>query len=277
MSHIAYRILRIAGRSSFRIHHSSFIIRIMRAIREVLSGLSLAVLTTATVLGGIFLSFSETGGQIPNSQLQTSNLQSPTTLSPDQQTTGLPDPSTATAGLPDYSTTRLPDYSTAQLPDYPTATAGLPDYPTTRLPDYATTIVCGPPPGWVIYTAQAGDNLFRLSLRYGTSISALQQANCLTDISISAGQRLYVPPVVVITNTAIIPSASAVPTVSSATPTPTDTLTATASATDTQPAPSATPSPTATLASTDTATSLPTSTNTPTATDTPTATNTPTP
>ena len=54
---------------------------------------------------------------------------------------------------------------------------------------------CGPPAGWGLYTVQAGDTLFNLSLRFGTTVSALQQANCLnSSTGIQAGIRIYTPP-----------------------------------------------------------------------------------
>lgn len=53
---------------------------------------------------------------------------------------------------------------------------------------------CGPPADWVLYTVQPGETLYRLSVRFGVPLSDLMQANCLTTLSLSAGQRLYVPP-----------------------------------------------------------------------------------
>ncbi len=46
----------------------------------------------------------------------------------------------------------------------------------------------------VYHTVQAGENLFRIALRYGTSVDAIVAANNLTDAhAISAGQRLRIP------------------------------------------------------------------------------------
>jgi len=69
----------------------------------------------------------------------------------------------------------------------------------TRLyvPPYAVPVVtplpCGPPLDFVYYTVQPGDNLFRLSLRFGVTLYALQHANCFPS-QIYAGQRIFVPP-----------------------------------------------------------------------------------
>jgi LysM repeat protein len=43
------------------------------------------------------------------------------------------------------------------------------------------------------YIVQRGDTLFRISLRFNTTVLALQQANGLTSTRIYAGQRLVMP------------------------------------------------------------------------------------
>lgn len=54
---------------------------------------------------------------------------------------------------------------------------------------------CPVPKGWIAYTIQPGDNLFRLSLRFDLDMDELAEANCINDPSnITAGQLLYVPP-----------------------------------------------------------------------------------
>ena len=58
----------------------------------------------------------------------------------------------------------------------------------------ATTILCGAPYSWVKYTVKAGDNLYRISLAYRTTVAQLQNANCLGySTKIKVGQKLYVP------------------------------------------------------------------------------------
>lgn len=66
---------------------------------------------------------------------------------------------------------------------------------TTRTPTPpSTTVQCGPPWGWVRYSVQSGDNLFRLSLAFGVSVPQLQFANCLgSSTLIRSGQVIYVP------------------------------------------------------------------------------------
>jgi LysM repeat protein len=47
----------------------------------------------------------------------------------------------------------------------------------------------------VPYIVQAGENLYRIALRYGTTYPKLQEANCLMTDAIYVGQQLYLPPV----------------------------------------------------------------------------------
>ena len=119
---------------------------------------------------------------------------------------------------------------------YPGATLYVPKIdPTVSSPQ------CGPPPGWILYTVQEGDNLYRLSLAFSITVQELQLANCLgSSTYIRAGQRIYVPNVPTLT----IPTetATATPTVS---PTATATPTAGTPATSTlSPTPTLTPIPT---------------------------------
>lgn len=117
-----------------------------------------------------------------------------------------------------------------------------------------TPILCGPPPGWTLYTVQPEDNLFRIGLAYGVTVAQLQFANCLETTLIRAGDRLWVPDVPTHTPQ---PSLTFTPTKTKPPATPTETET-----------PTITPSPTAT----ETATPTFTSTATATATASPTAT-----
>jgi LysM repeat protein len=43
------------------------------------------------------------------------------------------------------------------------------------------------------HTVQAGENLFRIALRYGTTVQALQAANGLSGTTIYVGQQLIIP------------------------------------------------------------------------------------
>lgn len=57
-----------------------------------------------------------------------------------------------------------------------------------------TVIACGAPAGWIQYTVQPGDTLFKISQLYRTTVSQLQQANCLgSSTTIFIGQKLWTP------------------------------------------------------------------------------------
>jgi LysM repeat protein len=49
------------------------------------------------------------------------------------------------------------------------------------------------PPAQTTYIVQPGDNLFRIALRYGTTVDALKAANGLTGNTIYVGQTLVIP------------------------------------------------------------------------------------
>lgn len=109
---------------------------------------------------------------------------------------------------------------------------------------------CGPPPEWLLITVRPGETLYALSLRYGVTVNALRNANCLVGDLIKAGDRLYAPRRIVVPPTVPptivwwtpVPPASETPTV---TPTPTLTAVPTVPPTATL-TPSATPTPTET-------------------------------
>jgi LysM repeat protein len=50
-----------------------------------------------------------------------------------------------------------------------------------------------PPQQSSVHVVQAGENLFRIALHYGTTVAAIQAANGLADTNIYAGQRLVIP------------------------------------------------------------------------------------
>ena len=117
-----------------------------------------------------------------------------------------------------------------------------------------TAVPCGPFAGWVrAYIVQPGDNLFRISLAYGTTVAQLQRANCMgSSTTIFVGQRLWVPNVPTRT-----PGITSIPDFPTDTPSQTDTPTAT-----TEAPPTETPTVTATQIPTSTSTSIPTETAT---------------
>lgn len=58
-----------------------------------------------------------------------------------------------------------------------------------------TVVPCRPYTGWIkAYTVRPGDNLYRISLLYNTTVSKLQFANCMgSSVAIYVGQLLWVP------------------------------------------------------------------------------------
>ena len=120
----------------------------------------------------------------------------------------------------------------------------LPPQPTVALQN------CGnPPAGWLQYTIQPGQNLYRLAQHYGLETSVLAFYNCIPDPDlIIAGQKIWVPAGSTVT---VSPTASLTPTASpspsataTASNTPTATGSPTASATPVTPTDTPTPSPT---------------------------------
>ncbi|GAB4504839.1 MAG: hypothetical protein Fur0043_18330 [Anaerolineales bacterium] len=114
-----------------------------------------------------------------------------------------------------------------------------------------TRVPCGPPPGWVLYTVQAGNTLFSLGQAFGVSVSQLQQANCMpySQTTINVGRQIWVPNVATRTPT-LTPISIIFPTLTwTVSPLPTFTVTFTPSPTWT-PSPTLPPSPTATFTST---------------------------
>ena len=44
------------------------------------------------------------------------------------------------------------------------------------------------------YTVAAGDSLYKIAQRFGTTVETLQQANKISGTVINVGQMLYIPP-----------------------------------------------------------------------------------
>ena len=66
--------------------------------------------------------------------------------------------------------------------------------PPTRSPTQpATDVPATPQTGYVTYVVQPGDNLFRIALRYNTTVEAIMAANGLTTRTIHAGLELRIP------------------------------------------------------------------------------------
>lgn len=101
------------------------------------------------------------------------------TVGSDQQTPGQPSPTPSQAAP---TATSVPGQPT------PTPTLSTNPTPTQALP------TATPQPGGFFYTVRAGDNLFRIALRFGTTIQAIAQANGIVNTRfIRTGQVLWIP------------------------------------------------------------------------------------
>lgn len=260
----------------------------MKALRQMGSGFIIGAISLLLVIGGISLSLAETSApSLPPtpSPIPTtfavefaSPLPSPTQFV--ETSTETPTPLlTATLALAQPTSCVIPAgwvsitvgsndtlYSIAErykttadildqnnclnnLPPAAGKVLYVPPVPTV------TVIPCGPPASWVrAHTVKAGENLFRISLLYRTSVAQLQRANCMgSSTIIHVGQVLWVPNVP--TSTPGI-TATATPTRTSTTDFSTSTNT-----------PTRTPDfSTPTLTSTVTSSPVPTSTTAPTQT-----------
>lgn len=141
------------------------------------------------------------------------------------------------------------------IPPAPGSIIYVPPIPTV------TVIPCGPPSSWIkAHTVKAGENLYRISLLYRTTVAQLQSANCMgSSTIIHVGQLLWVPNVPTST-----PGITIVPTntVNFSTPTNTatrtpDFSTPTNTATKTPDFSTSTPAPTQALTPLPTQTTLP--------------------
>ncbi len=188
----------------------------MRALREAFGGLLLAAITTCTVLGGILLAVSETRTTAPPAALATQTFTATTapTVEPTRTSAPAISPSPTTLRLKPSRTPTptLTAVATAALaPSATLAPSNTSQPPTPAIAPSLTPTVCAPPGGWVAYTVRPGDTLFRIGLRYGLTVTELEQANCLAGDSINYGQRIFVPPL--LTSAAPTqPAAAATPT-----------------------------------------------------------------
>lgn len=198
----------------------------MKALRQMGSGFIIGVISLLLVIGGISLSLAETSApSLPPtpSPIPTtfavefaSPLPSPTQFVETSTETSTPTP-TMTLAQPTScvipagwvsTTVRANDtlYSIAErykttadildqnnclnnIPPAVGAVLYVPPVPTV------TVIPCGPPASWVrAHIVKAGENLFRISLLYRTSVAQLQRANCMgSSTIIHVGQLLWVP------------------------------------------------------------------------------------
>jgi LysM repeat protein len=256
----------------------------MQALRQLGAGLLLGLLSVIIVFGGMSLALAE--GYVPQPLPSPTETQTALPSAPTEAVSSTPSPlPTGTATTSPIPPTNCPppagwilvsilpgdtlDSMAFRYHATPAALMAanclvspyiLPGYGLyVPAPPTATYIPCGAPYGWVRYTVQPGDNLYRISLLYRITITELKQANCLTSDVISVGQLLWVPNTVTSTPPAT-PINIEFPTV-----TPVDTETVAPTSTLEPPATSTEVPPSPTIAPTETP---PPPTNTPAPTET---------
>lgn len=148
--------------------------------RTMLTSLMLTVLSIGLLLGGFTLTHLDTAGLRPPATSVAMLSPSPTFFLPTMTST--PSPPSPEATTP---------------PQPPTGTAA----PSTPTPSSPLLPTCQPPAGWTVYIVRPGDTLYRLALRTGVTALTLAEANCLSTLTIYAGQRLYLPPSLYLTPT----------------------------------------------------------------------------
>jgi hypothetical protein len=226
----------------------------MQDLKQMGGGFLLAALSLLVVIGGLTLALAE--GAIPSSGFDAS----------EQPTDEMEFATSEELGDLSFLLTVWPSDTplavTLTSISFPFTSTVVPPtntelYAPSANPTY-TVIPCGAPAGWVYYIVQPGDTLYHIGQLYRSTVSQLQQANCLgASTSIYAGQRLWVPNVSTSTppSTPIEIEFDTVTPIPSDTPPPTPTPTATNTDLPTPTATSAPPTPTPTSSPSPTGTS----------------------
>ena len=150
----------------------------MQPLRQLGSGVIIALLSVILVIGGISLALAETFTS---------------------QATPTPIPPTISLNFPTATFTIAPLIT--NKPNV-TPTAIVATLNTNTLVATNTLFVqapCTTPSGWVRITTASGDSIYSLAQRYKTTTESLSAANCLTVLDLPAGFALYVPPVPTVT------------------------------------------------------------------------------
>jgi len=229
----------------------------MQALRQLGSGVIIAIVSVILVLGGISLALAETlpppavptqiAPTLPRNfptptfplEIATQQNETPTeTATASPTATLLPPTSCTPPGGWNAIITSLNDtiYSLAQRYNTTTeilsmgnclSSINLPAGYLLYVPPVISTVTvipCGPPAGWVkTHVVQPGDNLYRIAISYGITYPQLQIANCMgSSVLIYSGQKLWVPNIPTRTP---VPGVTIVPDFPTGTPSPTATFT----------------------------------------------------
>ncbi len=150
------------------------------------------ILMLVIVIGAVFTTKSET--QLYSEQSFTNDTP---TIMPQQEPTITNTREVLPSSTPTPTTIEIVDSTQTEKPSLTASITNTPTKKTTATIQHSPTdVVCGPPPGWVQYTVQSGDNLYRISLKFRTSVATLKSANCMGNSTvIVTGERLWVPDV----------------------------------------------------------------------------------
>jgi hypothetical protein len=174
----------------------------MGAVRQAATVLVYAFVPVLLVVGSLALAMTEVqpaqvatpspSGQVSRPTSRPAASQTRAGAAPTSSGSGT---ATATVRFPTAPPTSAP--STATLILHPETPAPASPFPTASAQVqmlFAPTMGCGPFQGWIMgYVVRPGDTLYRIALRYRTSVSDLKQGNCRTSSLIYVGERLWVP------------------------------------------------------------------------------------
>ena len=191
----------------------------MGSLKQLLTGLVIALVSVVIIVGGLSLSRAE--GELFGTALPTFTASAfPSTPTPTSSYTPIPLPPSETATLPPLPTNcpipmgwipvvvQQGDSLTSLALTYQVTSQMLSQanclLDTNLLPGVVlyvpplptkVVVPCSTPAGWVKYIVQPGDTLYRLSISYGITVQQLQRANCMGNSTLLvAGRIIYVPP-----------------------------------------------------------------------------------
>jgi len=144
-------------------------------LQQALAGVAVLFVVAATLVGGVLLALSDNPDMAAQRATNTPFTIASQTWSPPPTKTATPVPSEPAdnpTGTPVPPATNLPPTNTSQ----PAASS------------------CQIASGWVPYTVQAGETLYKIGLRYGVTVDTLQNGNCMSTTALSVGDVIYVPP-----------------------------------------------------------------------------------
>jgi hypothetical protein len=168
----------------------------MPTVRQLAGGLVYAVVSLLLVVGSLSLALVE-GGAPPVTSTAAEIAIWILDVTPTSQAAA---PPSATGVSPTSATGVPPTSAPTSEFFYPT---GVPTliltFPTPAPvlgfgPPAYWSRGCGPYPGWIRgYVVRPGDTLYRIAWAHGTTVAALERANCKTSPAIHSGELLWVP------------------------------------------------------------------------------------